>query len=190
MKYIKRNKIILEANEDSIEIEQKDSISIAEIKERFNDLKDEIKEFEQRRSKLEKIIMDNTEGKDISKVVEDTIDGNRFLTMYSPIVKKMVDMKALENRIEYYKQLLSERENDLSLSANLSDPEEKQEQTDKLNGQIDDIKEKGKNMQDQIKDMEKKVEEEKEDLKNYIDNIQKQFEEDIKNLEIDVKVRN
>lgn len=188
MKYIKRNKIILEANEDTIEIEQKDSTSIAELKERFNDLKEEIDEFEQKRSKLEKVVMDNKEGKDISKVVADIIGDNKFLTMYHPVVKKMADIEALEQRIEYYKQLLSERENDLMLSANLSDPEEKDEQTTKLNGQIEDIKEKGKNMQDQLKEMQKKVDEEKKDLKEYIDNTKKQFEEDIKTLQIDVKV--
>ena len=189
MKYIKRHKLILEADEDIIEIEQKDSTSIAELKERFNDLRDEIDEFEQRRSKLEKVVMDNTEGKDISKVVEDIIDGNRFLTMYHPVVKKMADLEALEKRVEYYKQLLSERENDLNLSKNLSDPEEREEQSNKLNGQIEDIKEKGKNMQDQMKEMQKQVEEEKKDLKEYMDNMEKQFEEDIKNLEINVKVR-
>lgn len=189
MKYIKRHKLIVETNDDVIEIEQNDSTSITELKERLNDLKDEIDEFEQRRSKLEKVVMDNTEGKDISKVVEDIIDGNKFLSMYHPVVKKMAKLEALKKKIEYYKQLLSERENDLSLTSNLSDPEEREDQSTKLKGQIEDIKEKGKNMRDQMKEMQKKIEEEKKDLQEYIDNMKKQFEEDINNLEIDVKIK-
>lgn len=190
MKYIKRHKLIIEANDDTIEIEQRDSTSIAEIKERLNDLKEEIKDFEMRKSKLEKVIMDNTEGKDISKVVDNIVDKNRFLTMYLPVIKKMAELKTTEERIEYYKQLLGERESDLKLSANLSDQEERQEQTDKLSKQIEDIKDKGKSMQDRLKELEKQIEEEKKDLKKYIENLQKQFEEDIKNLKIDVKIRN
>jgi len=133
--------------------------------------------------------MDNKEGKDISSVVKDIIDENRFLTMYHPVVKKMADIESTKSRVEYYKQLLSERENDLTLSANLSDPEEKKEQTEKLNNQIDDIKEKGKTMKDKSKEMEDNVEEEKKDLEEFIDNMKKQFEEDIKNLKIDVEVK-
>ncbi len=187
MKYIKRHRLILEADEH-IEVEEKDSTSISELKERLNDLKGEIDVFEQRRGKLEDVVKANKEGKDISSVIEDIIDENRFLTMYHPVVKKMADVELIEERIEYYKQLLTERENDLKLSANLSNPEEREEQAEKLNGQIDDIKEKGKGMEEQLKEMKKQVEDEVKDLKEYIDNMEVKFEEDIKKLKIDVEI--
>jgi DNA repair exonuclease SbcCD ATPase subunit len=188
MKYIKRHKLILEAD-DTIEVEQNDSTSISELKERLNDLKDEINEYNMKKSKLEDVVMSNTEGKDISKVVSDIIDENRFLTMYHPVVQKMFEIDALEKRIEYYKQLLSEREGDLKLSANLSDAEERQEQADKLNKQIEDIKTKGKDMQDKLKEMQKQVDEEQKDLAEFIKNAEEKFEEDIKKLQIDVEVK-
>jgi len=187
MKYIKRHKLVVEGNDDKIEIGGRDTTSIAELKERFNELKDEIKDFDVRKSKLEKVIIDNTDNKDISKVIDDIVDKNRFLTMYLPIVKKMAELKSTEGRIEYYKQLLKERDTDLKLSAKLSDLEERQEQNTKLSKQIEDIKEKGKAMQDRLKELLKQVDEEKKDLKKYIDNMRKQFEEDIRNLNIDVR---
>jgi len=189
MKYIKRNKLIKEDNEEVIEVDKTDSDSMSKLKERLNDLKDEVNEFNMKKSKLEKIVMDNREGKDISKVIEDIINGNKFLTMYYPVVKKMLNADLLKERIDYYKKLLVERGGDLESSKNLSDPEERQEQEDKINAQIDSIKEKGKDMEEKLKEMEKKVDEEQKDLEKYIDNMKDKFEDDLKKFKVDVEPR-
>ena len=188
MKYIKRFKLLTEQN-DEIEIGENDSDSIEQLKERLNELKKAISEYKMKRSKLETVVMDNAEDKDISNVIENIVNGNKFLTMYLPIIKKMARIKSLTDRIDYYKELLSERENDLMLTGKLSNPDEKVEQTDKLKGQIGDIKEKSNGMEEDIKDIEKQIQEEEKDLQDYIKNMESKFNDDIRSLKIDVRTK-
>ena len=189
MKYLKRHKLITEEVDEIIEVDDKDVNSITELEERFEELEDEINDFDRRKSKLESVVMNNKENKDISKVVEDIVDGNRFLTMYLSVLNKMASAKKLEDRIDYYSQLLKERESDLNLTSNLSNEEEKEEQKEKLNNQIDDIKEKSKDMTKQLEEIEDKIKDDRKHLEEYMDNLKDKFENDLKKLKIDVSNR-
>lgn len=187
MKYIKRNKIILESGDDSIKISKTDSNSLSELKDRFNETKEEINVYNQRKTNLEKVITDNVEGMDISDVVKDIIDGNKFLTMYSPIVKKMARIDRVNGRVEYYGELLKERKDDLTLTGKLSDPDEKKEQVSSLKDKIKEIESKIKEMDGQVKETESEIKEDENELSEHIESIKGKFEEDIKELKISLK---
>jgi len=183
MEYLKTFKIF---ENDRLSYEEDDSSSKKLDTDSLNTKIEQIKNFNTRKDNLEKLILSNRgeESKDISKNIEDIIedtDGvkNPFLSMYVSIVNKMKRIEDMKDKLEYFDKLIKERKSDLSANL-LSDPNDKNEQVEKLNDQIDDINTKVSDMGNDIKDLENEIEEDKSDMKDHIKDVENKFKEDVK----------
>ena len=184
MEYLKTFKIF---ENDRLSYEEDDSSSKKLATDSLNTKIEQIKNFNSRKDNLEKLILSNRgeESKDISKNIEDIIedtDGvkNPFLSMYVSIVNKMKRIEDMKDKLEYFDKLIKERKSDLSAVNLLSDPNDKNEQAEKLNDQIDDINTKVSDMENDIKDLENEIEEDKSDMKDHIKDVENKFKEDVK----------
>jgi len=184
MEYLKTFKIF---ENDRLSYEEDDSSSKKLATDSLNTKIEQIKNFNSRKDNLEKLILSNRgeESKDISKNIEDIIedtDGvkNPFLSMYVSIVNKMKRIEDMKDKLEYFDKLIKERKSDLSAVNLLSDPNDKNEQVEKLNDQIDDINTKVSDMENDIKDLENEIEEDKSDMKDHIKDVENKFKEDVK----------
>lgn len=185
MRYLKAYKIF---ENDRLEYKEDDSDSKKLASESLNKKIDQIKHFNNRKNNLEKLILDNRgeDSKDISKNIEDIIedtDGvrNPFLGMYVSIINKMKRIEDMKDKLEYFDKLKKERESDLKAINLLSDPNDKNEQKEKLNNQLSDIDENVSDMKDDIKDLEKEIQEDKSKMEDHIKEVENQFKEDVKN---------
>jgi len=180
-------------DDDKLEYSDKDENSVKVASDSLNTLIDQIKEFNSKKSNLEKLIMDNRgeDKKDISKNIEDIIssgDGrNKFLSMYVAIVGKMRKVANFKDKIDYFNKLMMERKGDLTNTRSLSDAADREEQSKKLNDQIQDITEKVKDMGDKIKDLENEISENKKDLEKSIKDVEQEMKKNVKDSEWDIK---
>ncbi|CAG7580170.1 MAG: hypothetical protein SLAVMIC_00282 [uncultured marine phage] len=163
---------------------EKETVKVAT--DSLNDLAEQIKDFNNKKSNLEKLVMDNRgeDAKDISKNIEDIImdkdmGRNPFLSMYLTIVEKMRKVANLQDKIDYFNQLENERKGDVTASKNLSDATDREEQQQKLNTQIEDIHDKVREMRNEIDELEKEIAQNKSELDKFKKDSEKDFEEDI-----------
>lgn len=176
---------------ENIKIGEKDTTSIDNLTNRLESLKKDISEFNSKKQALETAILDNAEEeeeKDITNIIDNIVGENKFLSMYLPIARKIGQIKKAELRIEYYSDLLDNREDDLQATSKLKEADEKQEQQKKLKEQIADIKEKSSDLEDKIKELESTIEQEKADMEEYIEDERSDMEEGIEELRIDLDV--
>lgn len=194
MRYLKPYKLFLESDEDfpyqsyepiekHLMYDENDSPAEEKAKKMLNLMKDTIAEYNAKKKSLEDLVIGNIEdNKDISKNIEDVVGENKLLSMYLNIVNMMAQVKKMENRLEYYDQLKTERKSDLSAINKLSDKEERDQQSERLETEIDEIDDKVSEMKDKIKELEKKIKDDEKELDDYIKEKKREYSENIKKV--------
>lgn len=194
MKYLKKYKPFLEDKEDfpyqsyepiekHLMYDDNDSSEVEKAKEKLNLLKDTIAEYNAKKKNLENLVMDNIEdSKDISKNIEDIVGENKLLSMYLSIVNFMAQIKKMQNRLEYYNQLKTERKADISSVNKLSNKEEREQQTERLENEIKEIDDKMSEMNEKVKDLEKKIQDDEKELNEYINTKKQEYSENINKI--------
>lgn len=156
---------------------------IFESNEELERLKKEISKFNSKKGNLERLIVGNIgeDKKDISNNVEQIVGENIFLKKWATVMRKEARIKDLELRLEYFDQLHRERTGNLQNVKNLSDPEDRRSQEEKLNNQLSDIKDNVSKIKENIKELENEVKEDKAQLEEYINTLV----ENLSNMEIE-----
>jgi len=178
---------VFEDQDKIIDYDKNDKDSVKQASDSLNNLIQQLNDFKTKRNALERLIMDNRgeKAKDISKNIDDIVNDrkmgkNPFLSMYVSILDKEKRIADLEDKIDYSQQLEKERRGDLESSKGLSDISDREDQKNKLNQQIEDIKSNVRDMQDKIKDLEDEIKKDKSDLDKHMKELKRDFERDSK----------
>ena len=174
MKYLKRYTLFKE----DFEIEDSDEESVKASKEELNKVKEEISEFNSKKSSIDNLYQsDNDNIEDgLKKIIGENEDRNPFLSLYSSIASSKSKVEKLQKKSDDKAIELSNFKDRLSIA---EDSESKSSLSDKIKEiekQISDIKseldEKVKKIPEMEKELNDKMLKSENDIKNWIENIQ------------------
>jgi seryl-tRNA synthetase len=174
MKYLKRYTLFKE----DFEIEDSDEESVKASKEELNKVKEEISEFNSKKSSIDTLYNSDSENLEdgLKKIIGENDDRNPFLSLYSSIASSKSKIEDLQKKSDDKAIELSNFKDRLSIA---EDPESKSSLSDKIKeieGQISDIKseldEKIKKIPEMEKELNDKIVKSEDDIKNWIEKIQ------------------
>lgn len=174
MKYLKNYKYFKE----DFEIEETDEEDVKISKEELNKLKDQISEFNSKKSKIDTLYKSDNQDiqSELEKILGDEEDRNPFLLAYSNIssMKKKIEdlhIRMNEKAIELsdFKDKLSIAEDNESRTELTSKINEIHQQMTDMKKELDDSIKKVPEMEEELKD---KIEKREEDMKKWIEKIQ------------------
>lgn len=176
MKYLKKYKLFLEENE--FEIKDTDQEDVKMSKEKLNDLKSDISEYQSNKAKIDEIFKKNDNPEEASKEVEKllgTEDKNPFLVEYVSLVRIEKEINKLHDdnandkiKVDDFKQELSLTKDDTTKEAvnfKISDIMNRMTKRNK------DISDKEKELIDLEKKHKEKIIETDKNIKEWIQKI-------------------
>jgi predicted nucleic acid-binding Zn-ribbon protein len=173
MKYLKNYTLFKE----NFDVEESDEESLKASKEELNKLKDQVSEFNSKKSAIDTLYKSDTD--DIESGLEKILgkdDRNPFLVKYSSIssmkrkvekLQKKSDDKAVE--LSNFKDRLSIAEDPESKSGLSEKVKEIESQISDIKSELDEIIKKAPEME---KELEDKIKKSEDDMKKWIENIQ------------------
>lgn len=174
MKYLKKYQLFKE--DDNFEISDTDEADVKMSKEKLNDLKSKLSDYNSKKSSIDNLYKsDNIDSSDLEKIVGKDDDRNQFLVSYSNIAsmsKKIEDLKEKENKkaveLSNFKDRLSD--------ANEDSKEVISDKINQIESQISEIKSKITDSEKRLPELEKEHEEKiskiEDDMKDWINKIQ------------------
>lgn len=163
------------------------SYSIFEQMSTGEKLQYQLREFNQKKSSLERLVMSNIETtKDISKNREDIINSNPFLSKYGTIINLKASIEKLNNRLKKSDDDLKEYKRDLSSTSSISDTDTRQSEQSRLKEQIKKIESTKDDISIRIKEIETDIKDKEIELKQFL----KEQEDKLKEIKSSVFTEN
>lgn len=174
MKYIKNYQVFKE--NDNFETSDTDGADVKMAKEKLNDLKLKISEYNSKKSSIDNLYKsDKVETSDLEKITGKEDDRNPFLVSYSNIAsmnRKIENLKERENKKNIELSKFKDRLSDASDESK----EDISERISEINSQISEIREKISDSEKKLPELEKEHKEKmskiEDDMKNWIEKIQ------------------
>lgn len=179
MKYIKSRKIF---EDNQIELDEKDSHTIVNTKNKLNDYIKDTSEYNTKKKSLESLILNNVENKDIDQSITKLIGDNKMLAMYLPIIHIKKQLSDIEKKIKYDRDSINSRKSDIINANQLVDVKDKTEQVTKINSQIKDINDRISENTSKLNALKTQLLKEETELNKKIIDGKKEIENSIKSL--------
>jgi DNA repair exonuclease SbcCD ATPase subunit len=180
MKYIKNYKNYFLS--ENLETNSDDSQSTKMAKEKLNDLKEKISEYNSKKSKIDNIYKSSKDSEELKRKMDDILGKesqgrNKFLVLYSSIASKKRTIENTKTRINDKEIELSRFKQKLKIGQEAESANRIKERISEIQ---DSIKENKRKIQEDIKkisDMEKDlsdiIKKSEEDMKKWIEDVSK-----------------
>lgn len=174
MKYLKNYQLFIE--NDNFEISDTDEADVKMSKEKLNDLKSKLSDYNSKKSSIDNLYKsDKIETADLEKITGKEDDKNTFLVSYANIAsmkKRIKDLQDKENKkaieLSKFKDRLSDASDDSKETIS--------ERISEIKSQISEIREKISDNEKKLPELEKEHEEKmakiENDMKSWIEKIQ------------------
>ena len=146
-----------------------DSFKIFEQQSTGEKLEFQLREFNQKKSSLESLIMGNVDkNDDISKKRQDIINSNPFLSKFSVMSSLRASIERLNNRLEKVNSQIRENRSDMSATGRIADTDERKKERDRLKDREKSLNDSKSDIEIRIKEVETDIKDKEKELRDFI----------------------
>ena len=146
-----------------------DNFKIFEQQSTGEKLEFQLREFNQKKSSLESLIMGNIDkNDDISKKRNDIINSNPFLSKFSVMISLRASIERLNDRLEKINTQVRENRSDMSATGRIADTDERKKERDRLKEREKSLNDSKSDIEIRIKEVETDIEDKGLELNNFI----------------------